>query len=439
MPVGTATRRVSSTALSKPNRMPTASSLPTTNTHRQTQGERDRERQRERQREREGESEGESEGNCTRWQPVVTNPPTLSLSLSLCVCLLFAMAPLPPSLTLAWLRASFPATAAAPGCHALSLLLATALYLLAADLDRPAFALTLRGLTALDALAEHLPQHPAGLKLNVALANAFVAAFHHALRVWLASLLLLSGPRTASAARLFLAAAAALGGLGGSLALVVDLLQLLALHITTAHLLAAAFYRGLLALLASLLLLFVGKKHNPLRGRVDTHRTSTAHTLIAALLLVVGLFLLPTVAVAHAFFALVGPARPAVEPSRPPGAPTPHCHPAAGGRPAPQPGSAVRRACRHRSHLALLRVAPASGLAVRAAHVCPGHAQARGAGRTADSPRASGLGHCGCRIPHPLRPTMIGAVGLPIPPRTCLVPMPTQSAGEVTASVPRPS
>jgi hypothetical protein len=34
---------------------------------------------------------------------------------------------------------------------------------------------------------------------------------------------------------------------------------------------------------------------------------------------------------------------------------------------------------------------------------------------------------------------MIGAVGLPIPPRTCLVPMPTQSAGEVTASVPRPS
>ena len=96
----------------------------------------------------------------------------------------------------------------------------------------------------------------------------------------------------------------ALGG-SGSLALLMDLLRLLTIHLA---LLSEGFryvYSTELYLLGSMWRLFRGKKQNILRERTDTMEYDSMQLLLGSILFVVTLFLLTTILLYYAFFTLL--------------------------------------------------------------------------------------------------------------------------------------
>eukprot|EP00730_Choanoeca_flexa_P005365 TRINITY_DN11929_c2_g1_i2.p1 TRINITY_DN11929_c2_g1~~TRINITY_DN11929_c2_g1_i2.p1 ORF type:complete len:314 (+),score=42.29 TRINITY_DN11929_c2_g1_i2:1-942(+) len=150
-----------------------------------------------------------------------------------------------------------------------------------------------------------LPRHPAGLKLNVAVADLFVAIFTYTLNVWLAWIkVLFTVTPTAMISDLVIIATMA-GGSSLLIALLIDIVSILTFHMKLCHFAMAFCYRSALHALKTFLLLFAGKKHNPFRQRIDSYASSRAHILIGTLFFTVVLFLLPTIAVAHLYFSVV--------------------------------------------------------------------------------------------------------------------------------------
>jgi len=125
-----------------------------------------------------------------------------------------------------------------------------------------------------------LPQHPVGLKLNVAVAELFVSVFTYSLRIWLSWLSVLAynvqGPLLLATILVSLS----LGGGSLLLALSIDCLTIMTLHMKACHLVMATIFRAMLHAIHTLVLLFAGKKHNPFRERIDSYASSRVHILI---------------------------------------------------------------------------------------------------------------------------------------------------------------
>jgi len=96
-----------------------------------------------------------------------------------------------------------------------------------------------------------------------------------------------------------------LGG-SGCLALLMDILRLLTVHLwAVSEGFRYVVYRTELYFLATLWRLFRGKKHNLLRQRTDTMEYDSMQLLLGSILFVVTLFLLTTVLVYYAFFTIL--------------------------------------------------------------------------------------------------------------------------------------
>jgi hypothetical protein len=95
-----------------------------------------------------------------------------------------------------------------------------------------------------------------------------------------------------------------LGG-SGSLALLMDLVQLLTLHLALLDRVFRFVYSTELYLLATLWRLFRGKKRNILRQRTDTMEYDSTQLLVGSFLFVVTLFLWTTILVYYVFFTIL--------------------------------------------------------------------------------------------------------------------------------------
>eukprot|EP00898_Chlorokybus_atmophyticus_P000456 jgi/Chlat1/1410/Chrsp12S02058 len=105
-------------------------------------------------------------------------------------------------------------------------------------------------------------------------------------------------------ALLFLALTGLLG-VSVMLSLVSDATSILTMHVTVLYTVYARVYALQLRALASLWLLFRGRKKNTLRGRVDTCECSVEQLLVGTLLFTPLLLLLPTTSVYYIFFSLL--------------------------------------------------------------------------------------------------------------------------------------
>ncbi|CAM9662003.1 unnamed protein product, partial [Discosporangium mesarthrocarpum] len=97
----------------------------------------------------------------------------------------------------------------------------------------------------------------------------------------------------------------ALGGLTSGLAVSLDLMRLLSVHTTTAHMVFSAIHNLHSSLLGSLWQLLRGRKVNILRLRVDSCQYDARQLLLGTLVFTTLFLLVPTVAVYHTFFCLV--------------------------------------------------------------------------------------------------------------------------------------
>jgi phosphatidylinositol glycan class Q protein len=88
-------------------------------------------------------------------------------------------------------------------------------------------------------------------------------------------------------------------------ALLVDAVQVLTLHLTLIHLFFARVHKFQLYMLSSLWKLFRGKKRNPLRQRTDTMEYDSMQLLVGMLAFTFVLFLFTTILVYHVFFGTI--------------------------------------------------------------------------------------------------------------------------------------
>lgn len=94
-------------------------------------------------------------------------------------------------------------------------------------------------------------------------------------------------------------------GVSFGLALVVDLLSILSMHISLFYFISAKMYHWQLHVMRSLLYLFWGKKRNVLRNRVDSNMFELDQLLMGTLFFTVMVFLLPTLSIFYAFFTIL--------------------------------------------------------------------------------------------------------------------------------------
>jgi len=139
--------------------------------------------------------------------------------------------------------------------------------------------------SSLQSLLHWLMENPAGLKLNPVLAGALAKFFLYHVHLW-ATYVMLVLPLT-----VYLLPSACLSL---QVAMLGDLFSLLTIHIhcfyAYARRLALCQKRGLV----SLWRLFLGKKYNPLRDRVDSADCSVEQLFLGTIVFTILLFLLPT-------------------------------------------------------------------------------------------------------------------------------------------------
>ena len=137
-------------------------------------------------------------------------------------------------------------------------------------------------------------ENPGGLKLNSVLSQALGNFFLYHIHLWMTYVVLvvpLLTPRLSTLLSLL-----SVSSLSLQLSLISDLFLLLTLHIhcfyAHARRLAVSQWRGLVALWR----LFLGKKYNPLRDRVDTAENSVDQLFLGTIIFTILLFLMPTTA-----------------------------------------------------------------------------------------------------------------------------------------------
>merc|ERR1712179_666226 len=137
-------------------------------------------------------------------------------------------------------------------------------------------------------------ENPAGLKLNSVLSQALGNFFLYHIHLWMTYVVLVTpllAPHLSSLLSLL-----TYSGLSVQLSLVSDLFLLLTIHIhcfyAYARRLALSQWRGLVALWR----LFLGKKYNPLRDRVDSACNTVEQLFLGTIVFTILLFLMPTTA-----------------------------------------------------------------------------------------------------------------------------------------------
>ncbi|KAJ9585353.1 hypothetical protein L9F63_002850 [Diploptera punctata] len=132
---------------------------------------------------------------------------------------------------------------------------------------------------------------PAGLKLNYAFNNMLGRFFLYHINLWW-TFLVVSKPLLEITFHIFLY----LGRLGLTFqaSILADLLALVSFHIYCIYVYAARLYNLQVSGLVALWRLFLGRKYNPLRGRVDSCKYSPDQLFVGTLAFTILLFLLPT-------------------------------------------------------------------------------------------------------------------------------------------------
>ena len=146
----------------------------------------------------------------------------------------------------------------------------------------------------LKSLIVWMMENPAGLKLNSVLSQALGNFFLYHIHLWMTYVVLVTpllAPHLSSLLSLL-----TYSGLSVQLSLVSDLFLLLTIHIhcfyAYARRLAVSQWRGLVALWR----LFLGKKYNPLRDRVDSADNTVEQLFVGTIVFTILLFLMPTTA-----------------------------------------------------------------------------------------------------------------------------------------------
>lgn len=153
---------------------------------------------------------------------------------------------------------------------------------------------------ALEKLLIFLMGAPAGLKLNSAFNLTLGKFYSYHVTLWRA-FLDASSPLLSFALYLLVFPGAC--GLSFQAALLSDLLTFSTFHIYCIYVYAARLYGVQMKGLISLWRLFIGRKYNPLRKRVDSHQYTHNQLFIGTLVFTVLIFLFPTTLLYYAVFA----------------------------------------------------------------------------------------------------------------------------------------
>eukprot|EP00049_Salpingoeca_infusionum_P017409 m.352848 g.352848 ORF g.352848 m.352848 type:complete len:274 (+) comp16622_c0_seq1:94-915(+) len=149
-----------------------------------------------------------------------------------------------------------------------------------------------------------LSAQPIGLKLCPPLASAFTESFKYFVRVWthfVASLLLIG----AAHLRAVLGIVSIAWILLPPSTVFPWLLKGVGIHIIAFYIVFYRIYSLQVHLISDLLLLFTGRKRNPLRHRVDSHEYNNAELTLGTMLMVVALLALPTTSVFYLLFCVL--------------------------------------------------------------------------------------------------------------------------------------
>ncbi|XP_036143285.1 phosphatidylinositol N-acetylglucosaminyltransferase subunit Q isoform X2 [Monomorium pharaonis] len=143
---------------------------------------------------------------------------------------------------------------------------------------------------------------PAGLKLNHALNNTMGKFFLYHIQLWW-TFLIFSKPLLDLAFEVLLL----FGRLGITfqISIVADLLGLVSFHTYCIYVYAARLFNIQLRGITALFRLFLGKKKNPLRERVDSCQYQTDQLFVGTLSFTILLFLMPTTWVYYTVFTLL--------------------------------------------------------------------------------------------------------------------------------------
>lgn len=153
----------------------------------------------------------------------------------------------------------------------------------------------------LQELLQWLMGIPAGLKLNYAFNNMLGQFFLYHINLWW-TFLVVTKPLLEIMFYMFLC----LGRLGLTFqaSILADLLALVSFHVYCIYVYAARLYSLQVSGLVALWRLFLGRKHNPLRGRVDSCQYSPDQLFVGTLAFTILLFLLPTTFMYYIVFAV---------------------------------------------------------------------------------------------------------------------------------------
>ncbi|XP_066596372.1 phosphatidylinositol N-acetylglucosaminyltransferase subunit Q-like isoform X2 [Prorops nasuta] len=154
---------------------------------------------------------------------------------------------------------------------------------------------------ALKSLIDWLMGAPAGLKLNYMFNTILGKFFLYNIHLWWTFLLFIQPVMDFAFNVLFL-----FGNLGITfqISIAADLLSLISFHSYCIYVYAARLFSVQLRGLTALFRLFVGKKKNPLRQRIDTCEYQPDQLFIGTLLFTILLFLMPTTWVYYTVFTL---------------------------------------------------------------------------------------------------------------------------------------
>ncbi|EFN84829.1 phosphatidylinositol N-acetylglucosaminyltransferase subunit Q isoform X2 [Harpegnathos saltator] len=143
---------------------------------------------------------------------------------------------------------------------------------------------------------------PAGLKLNHALNNTMGQFFMYHIKLWW-TFLIFSKPLMDLAFKILLL----FGRLGITfqLSIAADLLALVSFHTYCIYVCAARLFNIQLRGITALFRLFLGKKKNPLRERVDSCQYQTDQLFVGTLSFTILVFLMPTTWVYYTVFTLL--------------------------------------------------------------------------------------------------------------------------------------
>lgn len=168
------------------------------------------------------------------------------------------------------------------------------------------------GLTVLHlkSLLTWLMENPAGLKLNSVLSRALGNFFLYHIHLWVTYVYLVVPALVSWCSHLL--PLLPWMGITTQLSLAGDLFTCLTVHVHCFHSYARRLCHSQFAGLVSLWRLFLGKKYNPLRDRVDSANSTVDQLLVGTIVFTVLLFLFPTSLVFYCVFLALQTAAAAV-------------------------------------------------------------------------------------------------------------------------------